>query len=73
MAIKQKITYLLGLLILLLLVILPFSVSAFQRGGTKADVIYKIDANNKKANFSARIPIKYKVSLDVKIPEEAEA
>ena len=63
MAIKQKIRHLLGLLILLLMVILPFTVGAFQRGATKPAVLYKIDANNKKAKFSARFPIKYKVAI----------
>lgn len=63
MVIKQKATYLLSLLSLPFIVFIPYSAAAFQRNKTVPDVIFKIDPTNKKAKFSARFPIKYKVAL----------
>jgi len=64
MVIKQKITHaiLLGL-VLMFIVLMPFSVSAFQKGAPKVDIVFKIEPTNRKANFSARFPIKYKVNI----------
>lgn len=63
MVIKQKTTQLIGLLSLLFMVFLPYSVTAFQRNKTVPDLVFKIDPTNKRANFSARFPIKYKVNI----------
>jgi len=63
MVIKQKTTQLIGLLSLLFMVFLPYSVTAFQRNKTVPDLVFKIDPTNKRANFNARFPIKYKVNI----------
>ena len=72
MVIKQKITQLIGFVSLMFVVFLPHSVNAFQRNKTVPDIVFKIEPTNKKANFSAKTPIKYNVTVTNNLKTDQE-
>jgi cephalosporin-C deacetylase len=60
------------LVLLILLVTIPYTSMAFQRKKQTPDVAVKFVPNNSKARFSARFPIKYKISLTNNLKADQE-